>query len=97
MMPAQLSPAGRAAREYGITYHCAKYRLENGLPLDAPVKHGNPDKAWDTRGRGRKPRKAKPAWVKAIRRARNPLAVMAGDGRASTTRRKATKALLQSW
>lgn len=64
-MPARLSEAGRLAQEHGITYACAKYRLENGLPLDAPVKHGNPEKAWKTR--------RKPAWA---RRALNPFVCM---------------------
>jgi len=82
-MPARLSDTGKLARKHGLTYACVRYRLANGIPLDRPVQHGDNAKAWDTRGRGlgagRKPRKsrAKPAWVKALRRAKNPLARLA--------------------
>jgi hypothetical protein len=36
-MPQPLSKVGEAARTHGISYACAKYRIENGIPLDAPV------------------------------------------------------------
>jgi len=50
-MPARLSDTGKLARKHGITYACAKYRLENGIPLELPEQPNNNAKAWDTRGR----------------------------------------------
>lgn len=50
-MPTRLTETAILARQHGITYACAKYRLAHGIPLDKPAKHGNPKKAWDTRGR----------------------------------------------
>ena len=50
-MPYPLTETGKLARQYGLSYATARYRLANNIPLDAPLKPNNNAKAWDTRGR----------------------------------------------
>ena len=48
-MPARESETGKLARQYGIPYALAKYRLAHGIPLDAPRYPNGNAKAWKTR------------------------------------------------
>jgi hypothetical protein len=48
-MPARKTSVAKQAAAHGISYACAKYRLANGIPLDAPMQPNGNEKAWEVR------------------------------------------------
>jgi hypothetical protein len=48
-MPQPKTDITKLAEAHGITYHCARYRMMKGIPLDAPPMRNGNAKAWATR------------------------------------------------